>query len=230
MSRPLDVESRMESLRRAWAAADDREAGPGAAPDAADEERVWRAVAGELPAEELESLVEAAARDPELARSWRLARELHAAGAAASGARVVSFPSRAVPLRWAAAAALLVLGLGIGLWLGPGPPVPGGSEWRGGSQREIAPLTPEGATLPRREFVLRWTPLPEPEARYSLRVTTAALALVAEARELTAAEYRIEPAALAGQPAGSRFFWQVEARLPGGRVVSSPAFAVALGD
>ena len=227
-SRPVEGPD-VTALRNAWAEADDRDAARGGAPAGADPERVWRAVAGELAPGELSELAEAAARDPELARSWRLARELHAASAT-SGGRLLQMPSRAAPQRWLAAAALVVLGLGAGLWLRSAPPATGGSEWRGGSVREIGALTPEGATLPRRDFVLRWTPLPEPETRYSLRVTTAGLELVAEARELAAAEFRVEPAALAGLPPGSRFYWQIDARLPGGRIVSSPAFAVVLGE
>lgn len=230
----FDDPSELEALRGAWARADDRDAVGGttrAPADRADPDRVWQAVAGELDPEALRALAEAAGRDPELARSWRLARELHAAGAgaAASGARVRWLPS-ASPVRWLATAALLLVGLGVGLWLRPTSLEPGGSAWRGGAIQEVRPSTPEGAVLPRREFVLRWVAVAAPEARYTLRVTTARLELVAEVTGLVAPEHRLAARDLAGLPAGTELFWQVDALLADGRTVSSPAVAVRLAD
>lgn len=223
--RPAD-RSTVDALRRAWAQADSEEPAGPAGSEAPDADRIWRAVAGELPAAEVRALADEAARDAEVAQAWRLARELHAASAAGeAGGRVLRFPRLTAPLRWAVAATL-ALGLGLGLWLRSAPEEP---LMRGGeAEPALAPRVPEGASLPRGAFVLRWTAMPAPEARYTLRLTTARLELVAEVRDLATAEYRLPAEALAGLPAGSTLFWQVDARLPDGRVVSSPAYAVVL--
>jgi hypothetical protein len=233
-------EGSAEALRRAWAAADrDERAGadPGlAAPeDPPDAERIWRAVAGELPPAEVQVLVAAAARDPAVAQAWRLAHELQVAMArdAAPGARLLPLRSlRLSPaLRWAIAATLAVT-LGAGLWLrlapdagGPGPVVRGGEPGL-----SIAAAVADGAALSRHDLVLRWTPLADPQARYSLRVTTADLQLVAEVADLDRAEHQLPADALRSIPAGATLLWQVDGSLPDGRVVSSPTATVRLRD
>ena len=223
----------VEALRRAWAAADE-EALTGATGVAEiDADRIWRAVAGELPPAEAQEIAELAARDPAVAQAWRLAHELHAALPAAESTRrgsLLRFPGAAAgaPLRWALVATLAVA-LGTGLWLRLGPPA--GETLRGGEAvLAITPRVADGAELSRRDLVLRWTPLPGSEARYTLRLTTGDLALLAEARDLPAAEYRVPPSALAGVPAGSTLLWQVDGRLPDGRVVSSSTSRLTLSD
>jgi hypothetical protein len=223
----------VDALRRAWAAADE-EAAPGASGAAEiDADRIWRAAAGELPPAEVQALADLAARDPAVAQAWRLARELQAAMPAAESTRrggLLRFPGAAgAPLRWALVATLAVA-LGTGLWLRLGPHA-GETTLRGGEAvLAIAPGVPDGAELSRRNLVLRWTPLPDPEARYTLRLTTGNLALLAEARDLPAAEYRVPPQALAGVPAGNTLLWQVDGRLPDGRVVSSSTSRLILRD
>jgi hypothetical protein len=234
----------LDALRRAWALADDDDAA--GSPGSADSEtagarsgvatdRVWRAAAGELSPEEVAELADAAARDPELARSWRLARELQSGAAVeVSGSKVLPFPVRAAPARWAVAA-ILVAGIGLafvvgferGLFRGPDTSAVRGAGSEGST---IGALTPEGARLSRADFRLRWTPLAAERCRYDIRVSTADLELVAEAEALAAAEYRLPTEALARLPAGARLFWQVDARCPDGRVETSPAFAVVLDD
>jgi hypothetical protein len=232
--------STVEALRRAWAAAD-AEARAGEPVTTGGErpasERIWRAVAGELPPAEVRELAAAAARDGEVAEAWRLARELHAALPADAARVLTRTPWRVgsaagAPLRWALAATLAAA-IGAGLWLRLGPVGGSGGEQpiRGGEPaQQIAPAIPDGAVLSRRDLVLRWSPLSDGEARYTLRLTTAELEVLAEARDLAAAEYRVPAELLEGVPAGSTLLWQVDARLPDGRVLSSSTARLVLRD
>jgi hypothetical protein len=240
----------VEALRRAWAEADAEAVGTAApAAESPDAERIWRAVAGELPESQLRELVAAAARDPQVAQAWRLARELHAASvagdatasdsdasdaaAAAPAGRILGFPApAAAAARRFALAAMLLLAAGVGIWLRSTPETP--APMRGGEPGlAIDSRLSEGAALPRDRFVLRWTALPPAGgegARYTLRVTTRDLVPIVEARDLGAAEHRVAPASLAALPAGSVLLWQVEGRLSDGTVVSSPTHTVRLVD
>jgi hypothetical protein len=244
----------VEALRRAWEAADRDEVNRPAAAGrrggdamataalrpstarrdelAPDPERIWRAVAGELPPDEVRSLAAAAAADPDLAQAWRLAHELQAAmpRPVTRGARLLRFPTLAPALRWAVAATVVVA-FGAGLWhqLGPsrGEPQP---VLRGEPGGSITSALPDGAALPRHDFVLRWTPLPDPETRYTVRVTTADLELVTVASDLARPEFRVPAADLAAIAAGATLLWQVDGRLPDGRVVSSATATARLGN
>jgi hypothetical protein len=80
----------------------------GREPSHDDLERIWRAVAGELPAPERRDLVDRMASDPALAEAWRVAHDLSRSAARAR---------RATPARrdmpwwtqpWGAAAAVAV--------------------------------------------------------------------------------------------------------------------------
>lgn len=228
MSWPPSERSVVDALRRSWAAADREQVGTEAPRVAADAERIWRAVSGELPPEEVQALAEEAARDAELAHAWRLALELRASMPQPSAERrLVRFPAAGAPLRWAIAATLAVA-IGAGLWLrlDQGPVVIRGGE----PGSTIAALVAEGSPLSRRDFHLRWTPLADRGARYTLRLTTADLRLIAEAPDLATADHQVPPRALAGVPPGATLLWQVDARLPGGAVVSSTTFHVVLRD
>ena len=65
-------------------------------------------------------------------------------------------------------------------------------------------------------------------ARYALTVTTRALAPVFERSGLTQPEAQVPASALAAFSAGTELAWVVEATLPDGRRVTSPAFLVRL--
>jgi hypothetical protein len=61
-----------------------------------------------------------------------------------------------------------------------------------------------------------------------VRVTTEDLRVLATAADLTAPEFAVEPAVLAGLPAGARVFWQVDVSLPNGERRTSSTFITRL--
>lgn len=139
----------------------------------------------------------------------------------AAGAAAGSAPPLVVPLRrrWLrprrpvaafaagaafAAAAALVLVLGISRYLAVPPAAP--VTLRGGGAQPAATrwVTPEGAVLPRREAIIRWSG--PAQATYDLILENTEgqrPPALAAAHGLTAGEYRIPAADLAALPAGA---------------------------
>ena len=238
----------LRQLRDAFVAGrDDRS--DGASVEAAEHvsaEELWALAEGSMPSEEAAVLVDLLARSPELAEDYRLTREMVAAQAGEDqvavetpAAEVVSFPapdarekrppSTKVPSRWRttlAAAALLVLAGGVWLQLPRGPEGP--APYRQGPEAELAIETPiaNGTVMERSAVELRWTSFDG--ARYELLMTTQELDVVVEERFLETASLQVEEGALHGVPAGATLIWQVEAVLPGGERLSSPAFEIVL--
>lgn len=211
----------VERLRELFAS----EAGFESAEEAPDAERIWLALAGELPAEERKGVVEKVAANPEWAEAWRLAVELREASGVGRQARVLAWKP-ALRSRYLAAAATIVLALGLG-WL-----------WRDAFQTEqpvfrdtgrapIESLVPAEQPLPRDRFVLRWSPGPE-GSRYGLVVTTESLAPVASEVDLEVAEHQIPGEALRDLATGTRILWQVTERRPDGSEVVSATFVTAV--
>jgi hypothetical protein len=97
---------------------------------------------------------------------------------------------------------------------------------RGTGVGGIAPLTLDVA-LQRNAVVLRWADQ-GPDARYTVTITTPDLTPVDSALDLGRPEYLVPEATLEHLPSGTTLLWRVEARLPGGRVVSSPPARVQL--
>ena len=188
----------------------------------ADLEQVWRAVAGELPAQQRRELVDRMASDPALADAWRVALELwREAGQpapAAAGDRRFWMRSGL------AAAAVLLIGLAIGIAFRFSP-APGDETFRNPDHYVVESLVPSDAALPREAFRLRWKAGPQ-DARYAVRVTTEDLRLLATVSDLTVPELVVDPERLSGVAAGSRVLWQVVVTLPAGESVSSPTFSV----
>ena len=77
--------------------------------------------------------------------------------------------------------------------------------------------------LPRGDFHLRWTPVPDATS-YMVIVTTEDLRPLHRAVDLEGTEYVVPPAALAGVPDGARVVWRVSAVRRRGAVVVSEAF------
>jgi hypothetical protein len=187
-----------------------------------DLERIWRAVAGELPAAERRVLVDRMATDPACAEAWRVAEELRRASqgeSISSATPLVRSWSRS----WLATAAVLVLGVAIGLvsWLNR----PQGDEFRNLPGYVVDSLVPSEAPLAREAFRLRWTPGPQ-GARYQVRVTTDDLRVLATADDLTVPELLVERERLTSLSPGARVLWQVDVVLPNGERVSSQTFVV----
>lgn len=209
-------------LREAFAALAESETG-----GEVDTMRVWKAAAGDLPAEERREVIERMALDPGYAEAWRLAVELlRASGdrretpedASASSTKRRRFWHH--PYFLAAAAVLLVGVLGIYLpnVLAPTEPI-----FRGGP---IQSLVSGDRTLPRDDFRLRWQ---APQgARFDVRVTTEDLRVIDTASGLEASEYVVPAESLADLESGATIFWQVDATLSDGATVQSETFVVTL--
>jgi hypothetical protein len=97
---------------------------------------------------------------------------------------------------------------------------------RAEDQRGVRSLVPD-APVPRQHFALRWSDAGQ-GARYSLTVTTADLAPVFSRTGLLETEALVPEEALAKLPAGAELVWTVEALLPDGTRLSSPAFVARL--
>lgn len=195
-------------LRRAFAAVDRAAPAPESCPPG---DRLWLAARGDLPPAEAAALIDHFLGCPACAQEWRLALAFEAEGRA--GERSVRRTERrpgwrrtvAAAPALAALAAVLLAGLGIALWQrAPGP----AAGYRGGDTAAVVPLVPDGATLPRQRFVLRWRPVAG-AAAYDCAANTEELEPVASARGLTAPEFQIPESALARLPAGGAVYWQV---------------------
>ena len=117
-------------------------------------ERVWRAVSGELPADERHEIVDRMATQPAVAEAWRIAHELRAAQQERLG-NSAEPAARSWRPAWIGLAALLVLSVGAGLLQLRRPPT---DTFRDPGRYVVEPLVISDATLPRDRFVLRWKP------------------------------------------------------------------------
>lgn len=205
---PADV----ARLRAAFASA-----GDGQHP--VDTERVFDALHGDLPAEERRAVVDELLSNEDAAEAWRLARDMEPETVAMPAAPARSW-------RWLAAAAAAVMAIGIG-WQIVGPTRQASEPvYRGTDTQAITSELPAGAPLSRRTPVLRWTPIPG--ARYRVRVLTPELVVLEASAESDRPEYRLSDATVRRVAPGGEILWQIDARVPGGGVISSPTFRVLL--
>ena len=195
-----------------WSSADlgrifENRVGQGDRDQKPDPETIWSAVAGELPVDEIERLVEQMAEDSELAADWRIALEIHRAQTAEVPGVVLQMHRRWRTYLAAAAASIALLFLG-GLFLfTPDPPE---TVYRGQENPEIRALIEPGAALPREQFVLRWTSLGD-GTTYDLVVSDTNLKILAELRGLTESQVSIASSDLASIPRDGQVRWQVTA-------------------
>jgi hypothetical protein len=207
-----------DTLRRAFESLADSTA---AECDPEDLDRIWLAVAGQLPAVERRDLVDRIGTNPELAAAWRAAHELQRGlfPAGAAGQR----RGRWRCASWLAAAAALVLAFTVVIVSRRDRPAE--DIWRAPDRYAIEALVTADAALPRDAFRLGWSPGPK-DARYQVRVTTEDLRVLSTAVDLIEPAFAIDRALLEDLPPGSRVFWQVEATLPSGERETSPTFVV----
>lgn len=209
-----DRHSNDETLRGAFQALSDSS---GSECSPADLDRIWRAVEGELPADERRELVERLATDPACAEAWRVAHELRRSLATTA----VQKPRPWRSTSWLAAAAVLLMAASV-VFVSRRDQA-GDTTFRDSGRPAIASLVPADAALPKDAFQLRWTPGPQ-DSRYQVQVTTEDLRILATFRDLTTPEVVIDSARLADVPRGSRVLWQVEITLPDGERAVSPTF------
>jgi hypothetical protein len=194
--------------------------------DCPDADRIWRAVAGEVPLDERLALIDHTVDCPTCAEAWRLAMELGARAPTASDERFApALWLRRPEVRWAAAA-VLVIGLGVVLVLRTSSPPPD-PVLRDPGVGGIQSVIESGSSLPRENAWLRWTGGPT-GARYDLTVTTADLDVLVFVTGLEHPEYRIPPDRLSGLAPGARVLWRVVARAPSGGTTASPTFEISI--
>jgi hypothetical protein len=195
-----------------------------------DLERIWKAVSGELPAQERHEVVARLAESPAWAEAWRIAEDLWRASEASQPAgepdsaaeREMRGPAYFARGSWLAAAAVVLLGITATLVFRVNAPPPA-DEFRAPGMYAVESALGADAAMPRDAFRLRWTPGPE-GSRYTVRVTTENLTSVASGSDLSSPEYVVPPEALANVASGSRVLWQVDVTLPDGGRASSPTF------
>lgn len=215
----IEQDPELERLRRAFASRG--ETPSTACPPA---ERLWSAVHGELPPEEVRPLVAHLIDCGACAEAWRLAREVNVAVPAASAG--VSAPPPQGRWAWWGALAAGTAAAALASVLLQQRPVPA-PEFRDGPSAEMRSLLPEDRPLPRSRCLLRWSPGPE-NASYAVQVATERLEPIAEARGLSATEYLVPPHKLASVPGGTKLLWRVEAVTPDGTRLSSATFVSRL--
>jgi hypothetical protein len=214
-----------EALRAAFRARTEAEPTPGGCPPS---DRVWLAVRGELPVDERRAVVDHTSACGACAEAWRLAVEVtpDPIVAVAPASRTV------LPGRWRrqlaplATAAVLALGLGGAFWFLRGRPS-AAPEFRGEQAPVIRSLVSDDRALARVGFRLQWSAGPA-GTRYDVRVTTEALAVVANGRGLAEPSFLVPAGSLRSLPAGTRLLWRVEATFPDGERVASPTFVTRL--
>ncbi|ATB46579.1 hypothetical protein [Corallococcus macrosporus] len=206
-----------------------------------DADLVWRAVSGELPAEERRAVVERVAADPAWAAAWRLAVELSRAASEAAPpmARRADIPRArrgdgdvrqqrrfrfawSQPLWGVAATAALAL-IVVGVVMREEQEIPEPPRVRGGDTAAVVSRVPEAVPLKRADCVLRWSGGPE-GTRWSVRLSTEDLGWVHRVDSLETPEYRVPAQTLSPLKPGTKLLWQVEARLPDGQVLRSATF------
>ncbi len=185
-------------------------------------DRIWDAVRGELPAAEVESLVDHTSGCGICAEAWRLAREIGPPPLVGSTPRPISTP---IWLALGVAATFLIAVTGV--YLLRDRPLMQEPVYRESDEASIRSLLDETIPLPRDQFVLRWSPGPA-GTTYTVRVTREDLSPIEVAQVVQHAEHRVPPNLLAPLPRSARVLWQVEATLPGGGRSVSPTFIAVL--
>lgn len=211
-------------LQEAWLASTRRSA-DGGCPDA---DRLFDAVSGALPPDQVSEVVMHTVRCGACAQSWRVAMELQRAR---SDVARPSFSPRPLSVVWAAAAALMLV-VGV-VWMlpliDPGPPGPGDqSIMRGNDQGAIGLLVADRSAVPLDQFRLRWEAV-DSASEYRIRVSDAGLTPVysgtTQEAEIVVPETHFETLS-----DGDELFWFVVARLDDGSELRSATGTVILAD
>ena len=193
-------------------------------------DRIWEAVRGELPADEIREVVNHVAACSSCAEDWRIAKafeeEAHAGDTAESAETpsTVLRPSVSRFRPWIAAAAVALVVTVAGIQIRTNrpdtPPV-----YRSGSGSAVE--VREKASAPRGNMFFGWKATPGAES-YELLVTTSDLVIVANPKNLTTIQYQVPASALADLPAGARLFWSVTAVFPDGSRQQSQTLTTTL--
>ena len=199
-----------DKLSRAWVARDQSSAHE-QHPDA---DELYEAASGNLERARRLEIIDHVAKCAECTQAWQIALDV--------GAREAKVSVTQRPWRFALAASV-ILAVGVVTYLVL-PVDQGTPQYRDGVD-PLAPVSAVGNTLPRDQFVLRWSAGP-PGTTYLVRLSTADLAPVLFRSDIESAELAVPSSALANVKAGEELLWQVEAQLPDGRRVVSQTYPV----
>ena len=183
---------------------------------------IWDAVLGKLPVGRTRALLDHTVSCGECAQLWRIARDAQASDELRP-AVVEHIPPWRAWLGWGGLVGLSAAAAVAFLILRPAEP----SVERGRATTGALSARMPSTELPRDGFRLQWTPAGD-GARYRVLVTTTDLTVVDTGNALTTPEYQVPAPRLAPFAAGTKLLWRVEAQLPDGKTVSSPATAVTV--
>jgi hypothetical protein len=194
-------------------------------------EDFWAAAAGELPFEQVRTLVDHGARCARCADAWSILADVRRAAAGATDAPAPVQPLAGAPLharRWRRRSFMPLAFSAVvaaGLWavLRPTTPEPLSVE-RGTTAPTVQARSP--AVQPAAGAVLRWSEVPGASS-YNVTVLTPDLVVVHQALGLATSELHL-PEGVARRAAGGELLWNVDAVLKDGRTVASPTFEVQL--
>jgi hypothetical protein len=193
-------------------------------------EKIWAAVRSELPADEIRAIVEHTAVCAACAEDWRLAVDFDRESSTAATARPLAPVVRGRFGNWRPVAAIVAMAAALAIVVGIrtdlNRPVQEPT-YREAQRTTVESLVPRSHPLPRRDAVLRWTPVSGAVA-YDLTVSTENLKVITDVQGLRASAYRIPENSLAGLPPGAKILWRVEAVLRDGSRDSSPTFTTPL--
>jgi hypothetical protein len=214
-----------ERLARAFAARDQSHTA-GQCPAA---EELFEAASGNLERERRLAIVDHVSQCAECTQAWRLATELGVRptenSAAAGGQGSSSLRASATRTRRFAFAASIIVAVGVVTYLAL--PLNEGTPQYRDVVDPLAPVSLVTGSLPRDRFVLSWSAAPQGTI-YTVRLSTAALAPLLVRSDISSPELAVPGAALANVKSGEEVLWQVEARLPNGRRVTSETYAIRL--
>ena len=208
-----------EKLRAAFASR------PGAgepSPSCPLPETFFDATMGALPAAETLKLVEHSVGCASCAQAFRLAREL------AAELEPAPLPLRARDGIWTPAirkTLFAITGLAAAAAMFFVVQKPSAPIYRADAIELTSRIQP--ASLPREQFILRWSALAA-GTRYSVNVATPDLNVLFAHGGLVQAEVQVPASALAKVAAGSQVVWRVTALLADGRRIESTAFLTAV--
>lgn len=221
----MTTNDELSRLREAFAAPAKGAPEPEACPPS---DRIWLAVRGELPPDELREIVDHVAVCPACAEDWRIAMVFEEESRAPAPAVPIPARPKTATARhraWMAIAASIVVAA-VGFQLYRQPEVPDQmASYRGGEQTGVQSLVQE--PLARDAFVLRWTPSPEAES-YTLQVSTTAFDPLFRADGLTGTSCQVPAGELAPLRSGDKVLWTVTPVARGGGRLPSQTFPASL--
>jgi hypothetical protein len=187
-------------------------------------DRIWLAVRGELPPDELRELLDHVSACPACAEDWRIAMAFEEESRATRADPVPLSPSRSRNFRVWIVAAAMILAAVVGLRLHqPAPEV-----HDRGDGTAVESLVAKDASRPRDSFLLSWKPVPGATS-YQLSVSTSGLTQLFQV-ETPLTSYQVPETALKDVPAGAAVNWQVIPVLPDGSHPQEPSFTTIVAD